>query len=140
MTCSYSTPSQSDIDNHLLVFDIKAYTRLRDISLSTTKTIAVNCSLSFIQTTGTVAFIRYRLQIRLIMITELTSTTAKQLNKLFLNIPVHLCTCIPVSLTNKTLCLLSLFMSCVQRGSFGIPYRECLYNPMLYALSNDKAL
>ena len=51
------------------------------------------------------------------MITELTSTTAKQLNKLFLNIPVHLCTCVPAPLTNKTLCLLSLFMSCVQRGA-----------------------
>ena len=48
---------------------------------------------------------------------ELTSTTAKQLNKLFLNIPARLCTCIPVPLTNKTLCLLSLFMSYVQRGA-----------------------
>ena len=140
MTCSYSTPSQSDIDNHLLVFDIKAYTRLRHISLSTTKTIAVNCSLSFIQATGTVTCIRSCLQIRMIISTELTSTTAKQLNKLFLNIPVNLCTCVSVPLTNKTLCLLSLFMSCVQRGSFGIPQRECLYSPMLYALSNDKAL
>ena len=61
MTCSYSTPSQSDIDNHLLVFDIKAYTRLRHISLSTTKTRAVNCSLSFIQATGTVTCIRTRI-------------------------------------------------------------------------------